>query len=61
MIEHVFHLNRSNAWQREGRETILIKEINAVCFNRIYGRTAAKFAYEKDRVDMVSLLSKFAG
>jgi hypothetical protein len=53
MIEHVFHLNRSNAWQREGRETILIKEINAVCFNRIYGRTAAKFAYEEDRVDMV--------
>jgi hypothetical protein len=53
MIEHVFHLNRSNAWQREGRETILIEEINAVCFNRIYGRTAAKFAYEEDRVDMV--------
>ena len=53
MIEHVFHLNRSYAWQREGRETILIKEINAVGFNRIYGRTAAKFAYEEDRVDMV--------
>ena len=53
MIEHVFHLNRSNAWQREGRETILVKEINAVCFNRIYGRTATKFAYEEDRVDMV--------
>ena len=53
MIEHVFHLNRSNAWQREGREKILVKEINAVCFNRIYGRTATKFAYEEDRVDMV--------
>jgi hypothetical protein len=54
MIEHVFHLNRSNAWRREGREIILFKEINAACFQRIYGCTAAKLAYKEEVVDVVS-------
>lgn len=53
MIEHVFHLNRGNAWQREGREIIFFEEINTACFERICGCTAAKFAYKEDRVDVV--------
>jgi hypothetical protein len=36
MIEHVFHLNRSNAWQRERREIVLfvlcvVTRLSVVC------------------------------